>query len=282
MNFLQAFYFSVLLHGGVLQGAKVVEMHPPAAEHQITPGEKVQFELYYGVIPVGKAQMFVYKEFYRVNHRECYRINIQAKTVGAVNWVAAVDDEWGSYVDRVSLLPHASYRDLAEGGFRKKEWTRYDHRTQTVEVKILNNRTNQFYEPKYFHVPWHINDLVSGLMQIRSIPFDTLQVGDTLRTHAFYEETLYDFEVIYEGKELLDTEIGEIWAHRIKPIMPDNPIFDGENSIVAWVSADANQLPLRMKAKMYIGSASLSITGVEGLAFPIGTPKQATDPDSAP
>lgn len=249
---------------------KLLVMHPPTNEHSIQLGEKMQYKLYYGLIPVGKAQVFVFNDYYRINHRECYRIDIQAKTVGAVDWIAQVNDKWGAYVDKVSLLPHMAYRDISEGGFKKKEIVRYDHKTQMVEVKVFNNKEGEFYDPKFFHVPLYIRDLVSGFMLLRSIPFDTVSIGDTLRADAFFEETLYDFKVVYDGLEEIRTKVGRVMAYRLIPVMPDNPVFDGENSVVAWVSADENQIPLKMKAKMFVGAASLELLEIEGLAYPLG------------
>lgn len=116
----------------------------------------------------------------------------------------------------------------------------------------------------------YIRDLVSGMMLLRSVPFDTVAIGDTLRTDAFFEETLYDFKVVYDGTEEIKTKLGWINAHRLLPVMPENPVFDGEDSIVAWVSADENQVPLKMEAEMFVGSASLEIIEAEGLAAPLG------------
>ncbi|HAA12979.1 MAG TPA: DUF3108 domain-containing protein [Cytophagales bacterium] len=282
MDLFQAIFLSLILQSNASHTSNVIGMHPPAQEHNIQLGEKVQYKLYYGLIPVGKAQIFIFNDLYRINRRDCYRIDVQAKTVGAVDWLAQVEDTWGAYIDKVSLLPHMAYRDISEGDFKRKEIVRYDHRTQTVEVKILNNKTGQFHEPNYYHVPLYIRDLVSGMMAVRSIPFDTVQIGDTLQADAFFEETLYDFKVIYDGQEEIKTKIGRMMAHRLVPIMPDNPVFDGENSVVCWVSADSNQIPIRMEADMFIGAASLEILTAEGLAEPMGDPEEEDTEETTP
>ena len=54
-------------------------------------------------------------------------------------------------------------------------------------------------------------------------------------------------------------------AHKLVPVMPNNSIFAGENSITAWISADEAKVPLMIHAKMFIGNASCEITGFDGL-----------------
>ena len=282
MDFFQALFLPLLFTANSYHTSEMLAMHPPVEEHGIELGETVQYKLFYGLIPVGKAQVFVFNDFYRINHRECYRLDIQAKTVGAIDWLAQVEDTWGAYVDRFSLLPHMAYRDISEGGYKRKEIVRYDHRTQMVEVKIMNNQTGQFHEPNFYHVPLYIRDLVSGMMLVRAIPFDTLSVGDTLQADAFFEETLYDFKVIYGGVEEVKTRLGTIPAHRLVPIMPENPVFDGENSVVCWISADGNQIPVKMEADMFVGAASLEVMSAEGLKHPLGGLVENEEEGSSP
>jgi hypothetical protein len=47
--------------------------------------------------------------------------------------------------------------------------------------------------------------------------------------------------------------------------MPDNKIFDGENSITCWMSDDGNQIPVKVQAKMFIGSTGVELISFKGL-----------------
>jgi Protein of unknown function (DUF3108) len=49
------------------------------------------------------------------------------------------------------------------------------------------------------------------------------------------------------------------------PVMPDNKIFDGENSITCWISDDQNKIPVRIQAKMFIGSTGVELVSFSGL-----------------
>lgn len=47
--------------------------------------------------------------------------------------------------------------------------------------------------------------------------------------------------------------------------MPDNKLFDGENSVTCWISDDGNRIPVKIQAKMFIGSTGIELTGIRGL-----------------
>ena len=41
--------------------------------------------------------------------------------------------------------------------------------------------------------------------------------------------------------------------------MPENSLFDGENSIRVWISDDINKVPLKIKANMFVGAVEVDI-----------------------
>ena len=55
------------------------------------------------------------------------------------------------------------------------------------------------------------------------------------------------------------------------PVMPDNNLFRGENSIRFWISDDKNKIPLKVEAEMFIGSAGVEITSFKGLKNPVSS-----------
>ena len=56
-------------------------------------------------------------------------------------------------------------------------------------------------------------------------------------------------------------------AHQVRPILPDNNIFRGEAPITAWISADKDQLPLKIEAQMFFGNATCNLIGYENIKF---------------
>ena len=230
-----------------------------------TKGELLTYKLNYSLFTVGKAQMKIHDGYYNVNGRGCYRVDINGKTSGAVDWVARVNDNWGAYIDTAALVPHISYRNIEEGRYRKNEVVKFDHVTNMVEAKVVNNETGEFKEPIYFQAPDNIRDIIGGLFYLRSMDFDTLKVGELFTVQAFFEDTFYDFEIRYQGKEEIKTKAGKFNAIKLVPKMPDNELFAGEDAISVWLSDDLNKIPLKAEANMFIGKAACELIQYEGL-----------------
>jgi hypothetical protein len=232
-------------------------------------GEEIQYKIYYSFITVGRGQIKVHKNPYKINNRAAYKVDVRAKTTGMVDWVAKIDDHWGGYIDTASLVPHHAYRFIKEGKYRKNEIVKYDHNSQMLEIKSMGRNDDDFGEPMYYEFPPQIRDLISGFAYFRAVDFDTLMPKDTIKIPAFFEDTFYNLEIVYLGDETLDLEIGKVRAHKVSPVMPETKIFDGENSILGWFSADKNKIPLKINAELYVGSGGLEITSFRNIKYPI-------------
>ena len=230
-----------------------------------TTGEVLEYKLSYGLFAVGKAQMKVHDGYYNINGRECYRVDIFGKTSGAIDWVARINDNWGAYIDTAALVPHISYRKIEEGKYRKNEVVKFDHTTDMIEAKVINNKTGDFKEPEYFQAPDNIRDMIAGFFYLRSIDYDSLAIGEYITIDAFFEDTLYDFTIQYKGKDEVKTKAGKFNAIRLEPVMPDNQLFAGENAVTVWLSDDLNKIPLKAEVNLVIGRASCELIKYEGL-----------------
>jgi hypothetical protein len=241
-------------------------IYPPFPHNSFQKGEVLDYKVYFSFINVGRARIKVYPGIYRVNGRKSYKLDIWGKTYGAADWVAQVDDNWGGYVDSVSLLPHMSYRYLSEGNYRKREVVRFDHKTSMIEAKVLNNKTGLFNEPEYYKKSiQEVRDLISGYLFLRSLEYESYNQGDTITVNAFFEDSFYDFKILFDGRDEVKTSAGIFNAVKLKPVMPENKIFDGENAITLWLSDDQNRIPLKADANMIIGHAGIELINFEGV-----------------
>jgi hypothetical protein len=228
-------------------------------------GEELEYRVNFGFFTVGKATTRVDQKVHHINSKPCYKVDAWGETSDWISWITRVNDNWGGYLDTTSLVPQVGYRKLEEGGSRRNEYTIYDHTRRKAEVKELNHETGIYENPKYYDIPKNGRDLVSGFMFLRVIDFKKVDVGDTLNISGFYEDTTYKLSIIYQGTETVKTKIGRIPCHKLLPLMPDNKLFDGENSISVWLSEDENKIPVKIQAKMFVGHTGLELTSFRGL-----------------
>lgn len=232
-------------------------------------GEELTYRVNFGIFTIGSARTKVDSKIASMRSRPCYKIDGFGATSGVASWFSKFDDQWGAYLDTTTLITHVSYRKLKEDNYRRDEIVTFDHEKEQAEVKVLNKETGAYDNTKYYPIKKNVRDIVGGFMYLRNIDYNSHKKGDTLVVSGFMEDTYYNLKVIYDGKEKINCNIGKLMCIRIIPIVPDNKLFDGANSITAWFSDDKNRVPIKIQAKMFIGHAGLEITTFRGLRHPL-------------
>lgn len=252
-------------------------VYTPLNSDFVERGEELKYSVNFGWFTIGEATMKVQKNNYRVNHRDCFKVDIYGKTSGMVDWVAKVDDHWGAYVDSSALVTHIAYRNIKEGRYRRNEITRFDHVTDNIEVKILDQKTREFMEPMYYQSKDDMRDMIGGFFYLRSVDYSTKTIGDTIKVSGFFEDTFYDMNIIYKGKEEVKTKMGKFSTLKLVPVMPNNSLFDGENSITVWLSDDENKVPVKVDANMFIGHAGIELINVDNIKHELNVERKKSE-----
>ena len=229
---------------------------------KFSKGEKLTYLAHYGFINAGRATVKLDKNIYYKNGRPCYKVDVDGWTVGMFSLGMKVKDKWRSYIDTSSIIPHEFYRDISENKYKLKETTYFNKTHTTAKVKKVKNGNTKYSS---YSIPAYSQDLVSSYYYLRTIDFDKLRSGDKITVKSFFEDEVYDMEIVFLGRETVKTKVGKIKAFKMRPIMPENDLFDGEDSILFWVSDDDNKVPLKVRAKMFIGAVEVELTGYSGL-----------------
>lgn len=222
-------------------------------------GEQIEYRVHYGMMTAGEATMRIDKDLYYFHNRPCYKIEVLGKSVGVFDMILRIRDVWGTYVDTTALLPHSFYRKIEEGKYRKHEITNFDHAKDIAHVIEYNYKTKKVKKTTDYPVPNNVQDMVSGYYYMRTINFKDLKPGALISLPGFFEDKAYELKVRFLGRETLKTKVGNIQSIVISPIMPENSLFKGENSIKAWLSDDSNKIPLKIQAELFVGAVEIDI-----------------------
>ena len=232
-------------------------------------GEHLKYYAHYGFIRAAEGEVFTDEDIVEMNGRPCYKMSVYAKTTTFFDVIAKVRNEYGTYIDTTSILPQKFYRYVDEGSYKRNEIMDYDHENDSLFVHTLDLKTRELVRTDPYAVPDNIQDMVSGMYYLRTMDFSNLSSGDTLSIDGFFKNKLYDFKIIFDKKEVIKTKLGKIRAIKIRPIMPNSPIFDGKDSVEIWLSDDANKVPLKVKSALFVGAIELDIKLATGLKHPL-------------
>ncbi len=226
------------------------------------PGEHLEYRVHYGFLNAAEATVDVSPSLYKVNERPCYRVNVDARTLGAFDLVTRIRDTWRSYIDTSAILPQKFYTNLQENSYRKEENITFNHEANTVKAE---ERT----EKDVFKVPDNVHDLISGYYFLRTIDFSKLSSGQVIEVPAFYDDTIYNMKIRYRGKDVVKTKQGKINVIKLNPVLPQNKLIKEEESIRIFVSDDANKVPIKVEVDFFVGSMEMDLRRDGGLKQPL-------------
>jgi Protein of unknown function (DUF3108) len=226
------------------------------------PGEHIDYRVHYGFINAAEASIDVAPTIYKVNDRPCFKVNVYGQTVGAFGLVKRVRDTWRSYIDTSAILPQRFYLNIQEGDYRKEENVTFNHLANTAKAEERTERD-------LFKVPDNVHDIISGYFYLRTIDFNKIAVGQILNIPTFFDDTVFQTKVRYQGRDQIKTRFGKINVLRLNPMGLDAKFFKGEEPMKIWVSDDANKVPVRVEVELAIGSIDMDIKQYGGLKQPL-------------
>jgi hypothetical protein len=229
--------------------------------------ERIEYRIHYGFINAGSAVFQVHPDLYSVNGKVCYKTTVTGASSGSFDLVMVIRDTWGTYMDTATKIPQKCYRDIRENKYRIKEHVQYNYTAKTAELIKENNKGVK--KTQTHVIPGPVHDIVSGGYFLRQLDYSKITPGTLINLDAFFEGKVYDFNIRFVGRETIDTKYGKIKAIKLQPVMPENELFDGGNSIRIWISDDANKLPLKIQADMFVGAVEVDLKEYSGLKHPI-------------
>ncbi len=218
-------------------------------------GEKLTYSMKYGFIHGGDASLTLRKTVY--NNRQVYHARAYAKSVGITDKLFKVEDIYESYFDPLTCLPYKSIRNISEGGYKYYNEVTFAHKDSSL------------YSQKsgHFEIPPDILDMVSSLYFLRNMNLDTLKNGDVINIVTFFGDEIFPFPLRYRGHETVKTRLGRYLCHRFDPVVEVGRIFESEDDMTIWISADGNKVPIRVRFDMIVGGVLCDLSAYENLKY---------------
>ena len=216
-------------------------------------GEKLTFDVRYGFVTAGIAIMEIPK-MKRIAGRDVYHITFKVNTLPSFDPFYKVRDRYETYLDKDGLFPWRFEQHIREGGYSRDFAAFFDQRRGIAKTS----------EGSY-NIPKYVNDIVSAFYLVRTFDFTGLKKGDKFHLKNFYKDKVYPLDVVYHGKETIQTEAGTFDCIIVEPLVEEGGLFKSEGNIIIWLSDDELKIPVKVKTKVLIGSIDAELTKYEGL-----------------
>lgn len=230
-------------------------------ERAFEAGEWFKFRIHYGLINAGYATLEV-QEAIR-NNKSVYHAIGKGYTTGMSRFFFKVDDLYESYFDKETGNPYQFVRKIDEGGYTKDQEGFFNQSTDRVLVKDYKNKSENTYL-----VPEGVQDILSTFYYLRNYPsIDKLKIGESIAVDMFFDNETTKFKLKYIGTEDIETKFGLIPTMIFRPLVQSGRVFKEQESLTVWISNDNNKLPIRIQAKLAVGSIKADLESFKGLKY---------------
>lgn len=234
-------------------------------------GEKLSFEAYYNLgfiwLNAGLAEFSVSETKY--NGIPVYKLETSGRSHDGYDWILKVRDYLVTYVDKETLLPYVYRRDTQEGNYKADNTFSFDYVKNEVNVKTYNS--DDGYNDTILKLQTCLYDLVSAVYHVRTMDLKGLEEEKVYPIPAIVDGEAHELYIRYKGKEnvVVEGSKQEYRCLKFKVKLIEGTIFnEGENMIV-WVSDDLNRLPVKVEAKILVGTVKAYLSGYEGIRNPL-------------
>lgn len=222
-------------------------------------GERLAYDVTWLGMRAGIATMVV-QEGADDRGKPQLTLSMSARSSPTVTKFYPVDNRGVSQVDLETFLPrHMTFARREGKRFNDFDYT-FRH-SDGVVTAVKDGKTDELA------IPPDVQDAMSCLYYVRKVlPFVP---GTSLTLTVHHDKKNYKMDVRVEGLETVEGIWGKRETARVVVIMPFQGIFLNEGNIRVWFTTDDHRVPVRMKAKVVIGSIVAELTeGYGAVAHP--------------
>ena len=228
--------------GGAISWAEPNSPLPAVRPFQV--GEQLTYEISWLNMTAGTAVMAV-NDAGMDGARPLAKLITTAKSRPVITKFFPVDNRVESIVDPATLFPEHLFFKRREG--KKKEDIEYAFHQKEGTVTVIKGGETETLE-----MPSGTQDVISCLYFARSEL--SFQPGSSLTMNVFHDKKNRKLDVRVEEIETVSGPWGEVEAARVLVVMPFQGLFLNQGNIRVWFTNDDRRIPVRMKAKVIIGS----------------------------
>ncbi len=251
-NTLKKNFLSLFLLIGILAGLRA---------QAYRGGEFLRYRIHYFFLNAGYATLSLHES--QMNGKHVFHAVGLGKTSVLSSLVMDVNDRYETYFDDRNR-PLRFIRHIREGNYHKNVEFIFHHDQNLLQV-IDHLRNNV----KSYHVPPGIQDMLSVYYKLRNVDTSKLKKGDFISEDLFFDNEIYHFKMKILGRQTINTKFGKIRTIVLRPYVQAERVFKEQESLTVWVTDDENKIPVRIRAKLLVGSIKADLVEYRGLKYPI-------------
>lgn len=183
------------------------------------------------------------------------------------DWLFKVRDTFETISKTEPLLPSVYRGRTMEGS--AESVSEYYFNEQHTSVLIKSRESGEVIS-KTLKINDQISDVLTATYKTRSLDWQQFTSGEGVILQMIMNNAFLQLPVYYMAKDTLKLTTGETFAClQFDANLPEGSIFMAGEAIRVWVSDDKNRLPVRIEAKIKVGSIDIQLVKYRHLAHPL-------------
>ena len=232
-------------------------------------GEVINYEVYYhlGFMWFNAAQVsFSVKDsLYKGKKYLCFQSNGRSKS--SYDWIFKVRDHFLSLTDPESLNSFLYIRDTKEGSHLVKNKYIFSYKKKKIFASINDNDTIPYRNT--IPLENNLRDVLTNTYFVRTIPFNLLKKNQVFFVKTLMSDKIINIRVKYlKTEEITHKNNKKYLCYKIATQTVEGSIFEKGQELFVWISADKNQIPIKISGDILVGSVEVYLNSVENMTYP--------------
>jgi len=204
----------------------------------------------------------------KYNNRDVFHFTSHGQTLPNYDWIYKVRDSFQSYADSTTLSPIYFSRKTSEGSYKVNNNYTFDYNKQKIYSNIENSKNPQYKDT--LKIQDCTLDVLTASYASRNLDITEIYFSDTIPLKMLIDNKIYNLYLRYIGDEDVVLNNGEKYrCKKFTILMVEGTIFSGGEDITVWISNDKAKVPIKVEAKILIGSIIAELKNIKGNRWPM-------------
>ena len=222
-------------------------------------GEVLRYRISWRLSPAGEGRIRVERHS-PADGLPYWEATVKAASNGFVSKLFPVNDTLISRFDNGAMCSQFLLKTLHEGRRHRSIRIDFQKERQMAVLEETDPNHGRLIRQAGNSIPKCAYDLVSALFYVRSLP---LEAGRTFQVPVNDGSKTLPIQVEVQAKEEVRTGEGDFPAIRVEPTIVGGYLFQGRGRLHIWFSDDPQRLPVKMRARLWVGTITVVLEEIE-------------------
>ncbi|PKP54261.1 MAG: hypothetical protein CVT92_00470 [Bacteroidetes bacterium HGW-Bacteroidetes-1] len=233
-------------------------------------GEEIEYTVSYnwGFIWIDAGKVDFKAQIKYDNQKKSWHFLSTGISFRKFDWFFKVRDTFEVISNYSDLKPIWFKRNTQEGNYFIFNEYNFDHKNGYISM--LSSETKKGFSIDTIPLPKETFDVLTATYIARSMDFSKTSKYDTTGIKMVLDGIIFTLPIVFYGRETIINRDGKKYdCIKFGALLEEGTMFRSGEIIYVWVTADRNQIPVMIEAKIKVGSIKVYLSSYRNLKFPL-------------